>query len=303
MKPTGNIGWFPRYSPDGTRVTWSNQPVKNEAQWHDNTRTIWQDGVHLVIDGVVTAIPGPNELSAGGGAWAGFRPDPVRVYTSWGREILGAGCPTINPIGQFAYVDDRQANVKNLIANDHVITRGAITDVRMSRTAIVWSDAGQTWGAGPSLARRIQAASTEFRPIPIDTPDGAWVGNHTHTGIIVRPFGQTDGYRFDNDGQCYYPDWKYDAALHAIVAIFTDQHGVQFEQTFDLNAPRYPLGTPVDPNPPIIIVPPEPEPGPEPPNPEPPDPPEPETEPLPPTQQEPRMIAYGPLMKDFAPGV
>ncbi len=262
MTPTGNIGWKPRYSPDGLRVTWE-QPGYWQAQWFNETKEIAQNGTVLVFGafpGIVTNIPGANELSAGGGVWAAFRTDPVRVYTNLLPDpIPGAGCPVVNPDGVWGYVDSYLSDFKHLIFGGLTVGAGAITDVRASRQAIVWSDAGRTWGMRldrPDHASDIQAAPREFRPIPIDVPGGAWVGNHTDTGLVVRPFGSVMGYRFDNGGQAFYPDWKYDAAVNAIVAIFTNDQGVQFERVFYLDAPRVDLSLPVPPNP----EPPEPEP-------------------------------------------
>lgn len=237
------IGWKPRYSPDGSRLTWERAGFW-QSQWLNNHTEIGHNGDVLVIGGLPTRVPGGNELSAGGGKWAAFRTDPVRVYTSWGQTIPGAGCPTLNPDGEFAYVDDYQADLKYLIWNGNRIAVGAITDVRASRQAVVWTSHGRTWGM-PTVTGRsveIQAAPDEFRPIPIDTPRGPWVLSTTHTGFVLRPFGETQGYRFDNDAQAFYPDATY--VLGSIVAVFTNDAGVQSQQPFDLTAPRVDLTAP-----------------------------------------------------------
>jgi hypothetical protein len=282
---TLGVGWFPRYSPDGSRLTWE-RPGYWLAQWFNAVTEIAQDGAHLVIGGIPVLVLGANELSAGGNFWAALRTDPVRVYTSDGRTILGAGCPTVNPDGLFGFVDDRQALTKKLLFNGGTVSIGAITDVRASRQALVWSDRGRTWGIElglPGFAADIQAAPAEFRPIPIDTPGETWVGNHTDTGLVCRPFGSTNGYRFDNGGQCFYPDWKY--ANGTIVAIFTNDAGVQSEHVFPLDADRVPLGTAPMPIPPTKPQPPKPDPLPGPvPKPK---PPQPEPWPRPPAHEEP----------------
>lgn len=235
------VGWFPRFNEDGSRLTWE-RPGYWLAQWLTPDTEIAQNGTHLVIGGAITAFPACNELSAGGGRWAGWRPD-VGVFTSWGTTLSAAGCPVVNHDGKVGYVDDRQASAKYLVFGGTRVSFGAITDVRASRTALVWSQGGRTWGLRldrADTARVIQAAPQEFRPIPIDTPSGPWVLNHTHTGIVVRPFGETHGYRFDNGGQTFYPDavWRNGQ----IVAVFTNDRGEQSAQTFDLLAPRVPLG-------------------------------------------------------------
>jgi len=258
------IGWFPRYSPDGSRLTFERSNFW-QAQWLDDTREIGHDGERIVIAGQRTEHPAPNELSAGGGRWAAWAPG-LGVYTSWGERHPAAGCPTVAPDGEFYYVDDRQGDTKALIHAGFRVASGAITDVRASRTALVWTMNGRTWGRlSPGLAREIQAAPAEFRPIPIDTPDGPWVLNHTHTGIVLRPFGEFLGYRFDNGGQTFNPDAVYRNG--AIFVIFTNAHGEQSELPFPLGvaridlraAPAPPVVVPV---PPPVVNPPNPEPAP-----------------------------------------
>lgn len=262
------VGWFPRFAPNNTRTTWERDGYW-QAQWLDETREIAHGEHMLIIDGASTTISSGTEIGAGGGKWATCFPiGPTRVVTSWGDVFLGAGCPTLNPAGLFGYVDDRQAMVKNLIWNNAPVSRGSITDVRASRTALVWSSSGRTWGlrldAPGSVAQDIQAAPAEFVPVPIDTPTGPWVLSQTHVGLVLRPFGETIGYRFDNNAQAFGPDATWDGA--AIATIFTNSAGVQSMQRFDLSAPRVPLNvaappvptptpTPTPPTPPTEPVP------------------------------------------------
>lgn len=280
------IGWFPRFCPDGTLYTWE-RPNYWRAQYVREHTEIADNGTNLVIAGQPTTAPTCNELGAGGGVWAACRTDPVRVFTSTGLTIPGAGSPAVNPDGKIAYVDDRQALIKNLIFDGQTVARGGITDVRCSRTVLVWRDNGQTWGGRLDYQtftpKCIQVAPEEFGPIPVDTPFGPWVLCYTQTGLILRPFDAHDGYRFDNDGQTYYPDAVY--RNNGIEAIFTNDRGEQSTQPFDLNAPRVPLGAPMDrqPGPIVHTVPFSPAPRPAP-------------------SQEHPMIAYAPPVPGFKPG-
>lgn len=236
------VGWFPRFNPDGSRLTWERDGYW-QAQWLNPTTEIAQDGKHLVIGDVVTEFLTANELSAGGDVWAAYRTDPVRVFTSTGLTLLGAACPVVNPAGKLGYVDDGQADVKSLVFDGRSVSRGAVTDVRASRQALVWSASGRTWGIRLdqlNQAHEIQAAPTEFRPIPIDTPTGPWVLSLTHTGFVLRPFGELNGYRFDNGGQTFYPDAVWRNGL--IVTIFTNANGEQSERVYDPQFSRVPLG-------------------------------------------------------------
>src|SRR5579859_1602055 len=203
-------GWFPRYSPSGA-LTYT-KPGQWRNQWLRDGVEIYGNGVNLIIDGQVTKFPDGNELSARDGRWACLRTDPVRVFTSTGTTLLGAGCPAITG-AHLAYVDQRQAAQKWLLLDGVRVDFGAITDVRMSAQALVWSKDGETWGMdlrnGLVDKLQIKIAQQEFAPIPIDTIEGPWVLNHTQTGIILRPFNDVLGYRFDNGGQCYNPDGVY----------------------------------------------------------------------------------------------
>jgi hypothetical protein len=252
--------WFPRYSPDGRKLTSEQAPGKWQAQWLDNDTEIYQNGVNLVIGGTVTLFPAGSLVAAGGGKWASFiAAFPFTTYLSWRTPLIRGGLPAINPDGQFFYVDDFAASTKSLIWDGvGPVSTGAIADVRASRQLVVWSDAGRTWGYDLSGAygytrRMIHVAPAEFRPIPIDTPDIPWVLNHTHTGIILRPYNEHMGYRFDNGGQCFYPDavWLDD---HIEVA-FTDSAGNLTRRPFFLNAPRIDLRVSAGP-----VEPPNPEP-------------------------------------------
>ena len=237
------MGWFPRYNSIGTRLT-SEAPGKWQAQWITDDREIWHDGSRLIVGGEITGFPSLNELAAGGGKWAGTRGGPG-VFRSWADTIPGAGCAALNPDGRLAYVDDRQAEIKNLILDGVGAVRlGPIADVRLSRQLLVWTeDPDQSWGLdlrnGELLDLRVSRVAT-FRPIPVDTPQGPWVLNHTHTGIILRPARDPSrGYRFDNDGNTYYPDGVYREG--AIAAAFTDAAGAPGERLFNLSTPRVDL--------------------------------------------------------------
>ncbi len=234
-------GWFPRFSPSG--VLTAEHPGHWRAQWIRDGQVIFDNGAVLVINGTPTEYQTCNELSASGGRWAAMRTDPVRIYTSDGQRVLGAGCPAITG-SRFAYVNPRQADVKGLFLDGVEVQRGAIFEVHLSEQALVWKNGGRTWGLrfDNGQLEDIQAAPDEFRPIPIDTPDGPWVLNHTDTGIILRPFGSFMGYRFDNGGQTYYPDGLYQDG--AIRVAFSDERGVISIQPFPVNAPRVDLRVP-----------------------------------------------------------
>lgn len=242
--------WKPRFSPDGTRVTHEDGATQQwENQWLDNLREIYQNGTHLVIDGVETEFPAGSVVAAGGGKWAAFvQRAPFTTYLSWAPLQTGCGNPAINQRGEYAYTDNFAGESKTLFFRNSAIDTGAITDVRVSNQALVWTKAARTCGlwldGNAEVASDIQVVVQEFRPVPVDSPDGPWVLNHTPTGLIVRPLGEQMGYRFDNGGECYYPDGFISG--HMLHAIFTNHQGVLDKHDFDLTAPRVDLTVPLE---------------------------------------------------------
>jgi hypothetical protein len=255
--------WFPRYSPDGTRLT-HEESGKYQAQWLDNVREIWHNGVNLVIDGVVTTSPAGTTVAAGGGKWASWvAANPAVIYRNWDTPLIGYGSPAMNQDGEFACTDDFQAAVKNLVFRGGVVRRGAIAYPQLSRQLLVWSEGVRTFAyalSGIGGVQDITVATVEFRPIPIDTPDGGWVLTQTHTGVFARPVGSSFGYRIDNGGQAYYSDAVYVGGV--IKVAFTDDRGNLTQLTWPLTAPRVDVSKPTTAPPP---PPPPPPPTPEPP--------------------------------------
>ena len=246
------MGWFPRWSPDGTRI-FANSPGLWQTQWLDNNRTIAHNGTHLVIDGVVTTFPALNELTAAARKYAGW--NPFAVTTSWGiPPIAGAGSPALNPDGGFFYTDDRQATTKNLIwYGQGPIARGGIAAVRASRQAVVWGHGRIGCVLLPRLLEiDVQVLAEEFFPVSVDTPEGPWILSQTHTGFILRPADSVFGYRYI--GQAFAPDGT---CVNGIVkVVYTDSRGVEDEQHFNVASdPRIDLRARVTPPPPPPIDP------------------------------------------------
>lgn len=251
-----SFSWKPRYSPSGTFITsegvgqWLNQ-------WLNEAVVIYSNGASVIINNVpVPGSIGYSGLAAGNNRWAGFvQTANPWIDTSWGVRLDGAGEPSISPNGIFfAYVDPFQSNDKTLWLDFEVegqlfhsaIDHGAITDVRVANTGIVYLKGGEVWGHwfGVQTTQRIQVAAQEFRPIPIDTPDGLYVLSQAYGGIIVRKFGESMGWKFENNGQTFYPDAVWDDLALLIKAAFTNEHGIGSQKTFPLDAPKIELSTP-----------------------------------------------------------
>ncbi len=230
-------GWFPRFNKDGSKVT-SESPGHWQAQWIGDNTEIYHNGIHLVIGGVETSFDALNELTAGGGKWAGDKGAPG-IYRSWGEPITKGGNAALSPSGRFAYKADRQSNDSPLILDGvGEVSKGPISDVRISDTLLVWTEGSRhSFGYVNSKVDLGLEGVATYRPIPIDTPEGPWVLNNTDTGIILRPFNNPKvGYRFDNGGQTFYPDGVY--SNNNIKVGFTNSAGAYSELIFNLSKPR-----------------------------------------------------------------
>ncbi len=282
-------GWFPKFNPSGTHLASGSGSLSLDGselgivgwgpQWLSDTEIVFTDAhgslaKYSITTGQIVTLQatGYNELAAGGGKWAGWRPDALQ--TSDGTSIEGAGDPTLNADGRLGYVDPRGASMKRVIVDGQTYDACACGELSISRTLAVWThfvgpNAG-TWFkviGGLNAPQKVATPNPaeEYRPIAIDTPEGPWVGNHTQTGLIVRPASATDahGYRYDNGGQAYYPDWVYRDG--AILAAFSDQDGTLQTHAFPLSAPRVDLAAKPAPAPPPTPTPePTPDPDPEP---------------------------------------
>jgi hypothetical protein len=250
-----NDAWFPRYRPDGGAIV-SEGGGRYQAQWYDGQVPIWHDGSVLVIDGDRTAYPSLNDLTAGGRRWAGTR-GRAGIVRSWSDdlgELAAAGNAALSPSGLwFAYkaayhADSSPLMIQRLgVSGPMQVTVGPIGDVRLSDTLLVWTEGSDRTFAFDLVAWRALGALTipgtaTFRPIPIDTPEGPWVLNHTHTGIVLRPASDPwRGHRYDNGGHTYYPDGVFIPADAAIRAAWTDASGRLSEDQWPLAAARVDL--------------------------------------------------------------
>lgn len=271
-------GWFIRFNIDGSRFTYEGNGLY-QNQYLNPITEICQDTISLVIGGVAKPYPPFNEIAAGGDKWIGLVIDKdLRAQRNFGPDIFGAGSFAISPKGTyFAYVNDRQADNKGLVVDGFgIVASGSIIEVRISEQALVWSIGPNSYGilTKDLFIKKIVnlkvTNSEEYRPIPIDTPDGPWVLNHTQTGIILRPFGEYFGYRFDNGGNTFFPDGVY--INNSIKVGFSDGQGnLTVDKFFSFSDKRIDLrnsdSIPVpEPIPPTPIPIPIPEPTPEPPD-------------------------------------
>jgi hypothetical protein len=163
-------GWFPRFSPDGSKVT-SERPGFWQAQWLDNNTEIGHNGTSLVINGAVTVHPSLNLLAAGAGKWAGDKGGPG-VHRNFGESFIpGAGDAAISPGGRFAYKVDRQSeNTGLFLEGVGVVHTGDIASVRISDSLLVWNAGSTSLGYTDKVLDLGIPGIPTFRPIPIDTP-------------------------------------------------------------------------------------------------------------------------------------
>ena len=245
--------WFPRLNRRG-EVT-AEGPQRWQAQWLDDDRQIWQNGLATVVDGQWVGAA-YVQLAAGGGLWAGS--NGGRIFTSLLASIEDAADPSYSRNGSFSYVSNPQSNDKRLVLNwTDIVDTGTIIESRVSDSLIVWMNHGLPYGRLVSGGPIVQLAPDGGRPVPIDTPNGPWFLLMRGGGLWLAPFGSDKGIpHLLGSGQVFYPDGVY--LDGAIKVAFTDEHGT-------LSTPSFPLSTPLQSYPvagPPIVIPPPPQPEP-----------------------------------------
>lgn len=276
-------GWFPKLSPSGLHTVSGAGSLTLDGRdlgivgWGPvfETETTF---VFTGVDGLYrydltnasqTRVRdvGFNEITAGGGQWAAWRPN--LIDTSIGVSFSGAGNPAMNSGGSLAYLTPRDAAVHQMIVGGQLVTTCVCDELDYGQQIAVWTQHTAPTGAwyvrlpdGQPVKAATPNPAEVFVPRAVDTPEGAWIGAFTNTGLILqqaRP-DQALGYRWNNGGETYYPSFRYRADLHAVVAVFTDQHGVPGTHTFPLDAPLQDLSAPIiiDPPPGPIDPPPDP---------------------------------------------
>lgn len=214
--------WFPRFSPDGSRIACGSavvticradgsEPVVvgpgTSPKWLSNDRVIytrqpdgalchWPSGAVLDRDGF-------NDVDACDGRWAGWHAGRDEVVTSWGLRLPGCRMPRLSATG-LAYVQPIPGDLWRIVAPDgRVVTEGAIRDLRAHRWgALVWAQhvggRWETWGWQPGQAapQRLHVAQGhEYWPVPCEWGDGEpWVMTHTETALWLRPWGSSSGH-------------------------------------------------------------------------------------------------------------
>lgn len=219
------MSWFPKISPDGTRVIggakelWKGgvkTPTKGFAPtWLNNDEVIF--GVTVGEDrSKLVKAPYGNledqttlfETSAGSqrqgynGAWAVSFKDGVK-FSSLDEPIKNAGLGGIAWLG-WIYVAPFAEVVKGLFLNGKQIHKGRMRDVAVGHDAIVWLD-GATVKAYYDGAVKTEPVLNVWRGRPIPLQD-KWILANTNKGHVVWKRGTTRGFYTDTKEQSYYPD-------------------------------------------------------------------------------------------------
>lgn len=275
----GYTGWFPCFSPNGEHVlTGSGDLYIDKTQhvgygyqarwggnstWVSNTRLLYQSTPTPAVDGnwglwAVAVGGSPQDLhllmpvnefaAANGGRWAAWGSSGFK--TSWGSTVAGARGPAVNST-QLAYLLDWNTAVNQRLMLDGVLIDTApIVNVMMTEQGICWSrfsgDLGRdVWGMRLDVADTAAsvAASTvvEFAAIPIDTPSGPWILSYENSRLILRPWGETDGYVVST-GETMYPAGVYRTSTSTFRIAWSSSSGVYAEVEIDPTDDRVALG-------------------------------------------------------------
>lgn len=261
-------GWFPHFSPSGANLVcgtaelWINRtqnmgfgylgcPSATRA-WINETTVVYSSTETPELDrgyGLYSCRVGGTrqplgvsgnfyELAVGLGRWAGW---DGSIRTSWGETITADGprAPAVSST-HFAYLLDGYSDRQRLILDGATIDRAPITSPRMSEQALCyvrWTDTGmEVWGLridAPDVPRRLSVSDAiEYEAIPIDRGGDVWVLSYDATRLILRPFGENDGYIVAT-GETMYPHGVYQTSSGQFRIAWSSSTGVYAERFID----------------------------------------------------------------------
>lgn len=223
-------GWFPHFSPSGdhlltgTRDLWIDktqsvgfgyQGVPSATRgWFNETTAMFVSSATSTDVGLsiwscrvggtkqpLGIVADFRQLVVDAGRWAGW--GTMGIRTSWGQTIT-ANDPRAPILSQthFGYLLDGSLATQRLVVDGVTIDTAPIIDPMMSEQGVCWV----RWTAGarvvygkrldvPGAIASVRASDeVEYQAIPIDTPGGPWILSYDASRLILRPWGDTDGY-------------------------------------------------------------------------------------------------------------
>jgi hypothetical protein len=268
MTPESGAGWFPRINRLGQIVcgnvevfagrpgAWASLGHGNTPFWVSDTEVVFNSENETVLvnaDGSnrrVVKSGGSNEMSAAlTGRWNIRRP-PSYVAQYQGETLLteshNVGLVHLSPNGQHsAFVDQPQANIKNLYVDNAGVTTTEITSVSVGDTGMCWTEAtsmytrrvmGFKYGETPAD----WSVTDKEGPQIVDVEGDPWVLSGTDTGIILRQAGTKVGYErlgiFQNPHIMFFP------ATNTFTIVSSDDAGRLQVMTISRGERMVPLG-------------------------------------------------------------
>jgi hypothetical protein len=255
-------GWFPHISTTGRIVSGFGAIYLDNAtyvddgwtpKWIDANTIVYNTGsvsrVRNVTTSAITDIPfEANRYAADGGVWQALQQSgPIYLNRYTGVTLsegwTGRGQPSVAPNGDWANADNFAAETHTVYRNGAAVYGpAAVLDVSLStaKTCVLLA-VGST--------RRVLvlpdidcSVETWEGPLLLDGPPAEpdWVLSLLQTGLILRPVGASEGYRWS--GTEFYNPWaRYVGGVFTIA--FSSGAGVPGTLTVNpVTDPRVALG-------------------------------------------------------------
>lgn len=273
-------GWFPHFSPSGanlvtgTGTLWINKtqqvgfgyqgvPSATRA-WFNETTILFMGATPAGAAEIWSCTVGGTRRSLGiagefyqlvvaSGRWAGWYGAGIR--TSWGQTVTADSprAPILSN-GHFGYLLDGNTANQRLVVDGVTIDTAPIIDPMMSAQGVCWvrwtAGVREIWGMRLDIADSpadVGASdATEYQAIPIDTPSGPWILSYDSKRLLLRPWGDTDGYVVAT-GETMYPMASWHASTGTFRVGWSSSAGVYKEAFVDPASARVALGGTSDP--------------------------------------------------------
>lgn len=239
----GRPGYSPCWQDDNHVIAAS--PFTGGTATIVNVRTGTVDELPWVFAGRAGNAPG---VSAGQGSWCGWSDAIGLVTNDVVLDSLAASGSIDRMTGTLGYLTPYQSDTRRVVIDGFTVRQSAPADnLRLADGAATWMEwmngRWKLWGRlghdQPKPLGPLPLDEPEFLSVPVICDGQYWVVLQTAVGLVVFPWGDTDGYILE--GEVQFPDAIWVDGKIRIVA--TLSNGTPVQHNISLAGPRTDLST------------------------------------------------------------